>query len=305
MDNLFNEVHSFYDSKLAFVKSLNVQAYPCGRRRALVNPDQNLNTADSYYIPFDPEARLNTEANNRKYSSLNGFSQTYIQDWRPSQDYFTLVLGGYFFKIASGGLGYEVNTFANSVLDKLGESNNVNVKKIYANIRTEYVPLFASEDLGGTHLSSVLRNQSDEDDDGLNTATTYLDLCREPVGTEVKNQEFVQTPDNYYFSGLSFSIVPITGLDEIRSEKSISSDDKPYQQEFSLCILDKAADDSWQICQQALLPEIAHGTEPGSVDINILNVKELRQDNTTLNTLTIGADTNGTPQLVFKSIKAE
>ena len=58
--------------KQTFVKSLNVQAFPCGRRRS----DSN------QVIPFDPEARLNTEANNRKHSGINGYTQTFLKsDW--------------------------------------------------------------------------------------------------------------------------------------------------------------------------------------------------------------------------------
>jgi hypothetical protein len=64
------------DIKLTFLQSLNVQVYPCGRRRSAVQND-----GENYYIPFDPEARLNTEFNNRKLASANGFTESYIDIW--------------------------------------------------------------------------------------------------------------------------------------------------------------------------------------------------------------------------------
>jgi hypothetical protein len=60
---MFTEVHLKNDDsgqKLAFINSLNVQAFPCGRRRS----EQITSADDKYYIPYDPEARLNTEKNN-------------------------------------------------------------------------------------------------------------------------------------------------------------------------------------------------------------------------------------------------
>ena len=60
---MFIETHKTEnDIDLTFIKSTCIQAYPCGRRRI---PDQTAETA-GFRIPFDPEARLNTEANNRK-----------------------------------------------------------------------------------------------------------------------------------------------------------------------------------------------------------------------------------------------
>ena len=91
------------DQILTFIKSSNIQAYPCGRRRAVEDRDLNDNDiveADEHIrIPFDPEARLNTEANNRKHSSLNGYTQTYLKEWDEKKKLLTVALAGYLFNI--------------------------------------------------------------------------------------------------------------------------------------------------------------------------------------------------------------
>ena len=83
-------------SQLAFLKSTAVKAFPCSRRRStLIDVDGRADTVeDRYYIPFDPEARLNTESNIRKHSGLNGFKQSYIQEWNDITEYY-LLLGVY------------------------------------------------------------------------------------------------------------------------------------------------------------------------------------------------------------------
>ena len=99
------------DNRLVFIKSKNVNVFPCGRRRSnLIDADgSTLTVNDRYYIPFDPEARLNTEANNRKHSGLNGFRQSYIYDWSytASSGVLSLVIEGYLFNII---LDYEYRT---------------------------------------------------------------------------------------------------------------------------------------------------------------------------------------------------
>ena len=78
---------------LVFIKSKNINAFPCGRRRGIINKE----SAADVYIPFDPEARLNTEANNRKHSSINGFKQSYLK-WT-NDGTLLLVIEGYLFNI--------------------------------------------------------------------------------------------------------------------------------------------------------------------------------------------------------------
>ena len=72
--------------QLCFVKSLDISVYPCGRRNSTII-EQNPNTRlDDYYYPFDPEARLNTEYNNRHITGINGFTHTFIKNWRTPED---------------------------------------------------------------------------------------------------------------------------------------------------------------------------------------------------------------------------
>ena len=77
-------VRSSDNANLIFIKSRYIKAFPCSRRRSnlTIDTDGNENSVlDKYYIPFDPEARLNTEANNRKHSALNGYKQDYLREW--------------------------------------------------------------------------------------------------------------------------------------------------------------------------------------------------------------------------------
>ena len=127
---LFNETHLYGESMLTFIKSTNIQAFPCGRRSSAINYDKNSNSKidddEKYYFPFDPEARLNTEANNRKHSSLNGYTQTYIKQWDTSQKALTMSLAGYLFSIylvdkqTSPNTDFSVvNDFGTKVIDCL------------------------------------------------------------------------------------------------------------------------------------------------------------------------------------------
>jgi hypothetical protein len=98
------EGESLTSINLTFVESTNIQAYPCGSRRSTfisadTNNDGTTATNEGKYIPFDPEARLNTEANNRKHSSLNGYTQTYLKDWDEANKTLTLSLAGHLFTI--------------------------------------------------------------------------------------------------------------------------------------------------------------------------------------------------------------
>jgi hypothetical protein len=112
---------------LTFVKSVNIQAFPCGRRRSTII---NVTTEDR--IPFDPEARLNTEANNRKHSGLNGFTQTYLNTWDTGKGILSIALAGYLFNITlpvNSGNFWDVDTFGDSIADLTGATT-----EIYANI---------------------------------------------------------------------------------------------------------------------------------------------------------------------------
>lgn len=301
---MFSITTELNNIKLAFLNSLNVQAFPCGRRRSeLIDKDGNVGTvSDRYYIPFDPEARLNTEANSRKYSSLNGFDQTYLKDWIDSDDdyYITMSLAGYLFKIklekstADKATGNDSKTiFSNTLYDifniTLDESTDY---KIYANIRLENVKLFSGYNLD--YSTYILRDQS-----ASQAPETSLDLF-DPDGS------------GYYFSGLSFSTEPLSNnTDETRSILDITTSDLRQQQIISLCILEKPAGDVWQIHQQAYLPEIKHGRTDDSIvvgDISAHNISahDISANNIGVDTITADAITvNGTTVPEIKLVKCD
>lgn len=261
---MFIESYDSYDYspenkaiKLNFMKSLSVSAYPCGRRRSSLLGFGD----DAYYIPFDPEARLNTEANNRKHSALNGYTQTYLKNWDINETQtMSLSLGGYLFTIKLTSLINTPNKFGGNVVGN-GDS-------IYANICIEETPLFSAHK-GMSYDTSVLRNQSRTD-----YPLTSLDLL-------VSNASgAIDDPNNYYFSGLSFSTAPLSGSEGTRSVTNVYDeiDNATLTQRIiSLKILEKV-DGIWQIYQPALLPEIEHGDIENSVKVGTLFADKIIQN---------------------------
>lgn len=249
---MFNEFHKFDGIQLAFVKSNLVKAFPCGRRRSeKIDADGDTKTtSDIYHFPFDPEARLNTELNNRKHAGSNGFTQTYLLDW--TDEYLKFYIAGYAFELKTN---LSITDFCKKVI-----LDNTNSSKIYANIRIEEVPLYQATEL--SYKTWILRDQTAYS----NEPVTTLDLLC--AGQDRK------LIDSYYFSGLSFSTEPIT---KDTTNSTQSSNKTAKQQVFSLCIAEKTGD-SWQIHQPALLPKIEHGKEPDSVKVNIIDAEKIRQN---------------------------
>lgn len=289
---MFNEKHFLNNNEdfaLAFIKSKNIKVYPCGRRRSeFVNITEGSTTGqnEGYYIPFDPEARLNTEANNRKSVGINSFTQTYVNKFpteteTETEKKLTLVslsIAGYLFDINldEAMTATDVGAAVEKALD-LKEP----LTDIYANIRIQSVPLFS--DSGLKYYTQVLRNQTASQD----PSTTLDLLC---TSQETPDKEDI---NNYYFSGLSFTAKPITDYISYETENVYYVDsieetswcskaiyekadkvnvnpatDTLYQYVVSLHILTKKDDDDkWQVYQPALLPEIAHGETEGSIKV--------------------------------------
>lgn len=285
---MFNEIHRLNATEdksilLAFVKSLNIQAYPCGRRRSVPIDNDNaaVTTIDQYHIPFDPEARLNTERNSRRHSGVNGFNSSFLKTWDVANEKLTLSLDGYVFdidlrvkdkQVATAYL--EVNQFCSKLVELLNIADadaivplDQRASKIYANIRLEEVPLY--EGTFKDYSTWVLRNQSNTAE-----AAPQLDL----VAT-LNNEGAIadrSTPDNFYFSGLSFSIDPITEEGgKTRSEKYLKSASGRNQKVISLCLFKKNSAGEWIINPQAGLPNIEHGNTEDSVKINDLQATSI------------------------------
>lgn len=215
------------DSGLVFVKSTNINIFPCGRRKGQIAAGANTS-----YVPFDPEARLNTEANNRKHSGLNGFTQSFVDSWKaPEGDgsgKLTLVIAGYFFEITLENDYKNVNDFGTKLKDLLGgETTN-----IFVNIQLADVELFSEDKI--TSVTKILRDQISE-----NQPVECLDI---PKGT-------VSDINNFYFYGLSFS-------NEDYSEKN--KKDLNGQNWHSLQLLD-FDDENWVIHEPSRLPKVYHG----------------------------------------------
>ena len=311
---MFIETHINDEITLTFLKSANVQAFPCGRRRSAlitadVNGDGNITTEEGYHIPFDPEAKLNTEANNRKHSSLNGYTQTYVKGL--SDDTLSIALAGYLFNIkAEEGSTYDsiggsiatalrnfyvatnINDSYESEAEKLAAENalrstfDTEAKKIYANIRLEDLQLFTGFQ---QYMTSVLRDQT-----GDEIPSVYLDLYNNAV-----NDNDYNNCDNYYFSGLSFSTSPLVSIAGGDGYEPKTRDQLSYtitrdgsvinQQLISLCVLEKV-DSVWKIHQPALLPFIEHDVDEDSVVMGETHVRRnltVDQDATVTNNFTV------------------
>lgn len=268
---MFIETHSDNDINLTFIKSANVQVYPCGRRRSTaVDTDEDMHTVeDKFYFPFDPEARLNTEANNRKQSGLNGYTQTYLKDLDETKKLLTLSLAGYLFNIKLDTDYTTVDDFGKGIIAQVGDSE---ASSIYANILIENVHLFSGFQ---EYFTSILRDQSESNE---NIPETSLDLPNS-ITVNSGNLDNLKNFNNYYFSGLSFSISPLSGRATTRSrlERLIVRDsgtDKTVQQELiSLCILKKSGS-NWVIHEPARLPKIEHGETEDSIVIGDTTVKD-------------------------------
>ena len=257
------------DNKLAYLDSLNVKVFPSGRRKSeLVDTYVNDKTEQKRYIPIDPEARLNTEANNRKHSGLNGYKQSYILD--TNTESISLVLAGYLFNIKLSG------TYSNgNSIQKIGEYLASNIKdtsnnpvvndEIYVNILTTDVTFFTSVDGSGSHNSEVgteiLRDQAFN-----GSPNTCLDL--------LKANSSPDKAASYYFSGLSFSAEPLEDI------KKNENDGLPaYMHPESLLFLTKDTEGNWHIYEPSRLPKIDHGETKNSVEISgNLTIKHKRDD---------------------------
>ena len=261
---------------LVFVKSRCIKVFPCSRRKSeLVDADGNDNTvSDKYYIPFDPESRLNTEANNRKHSALNGYTQTYLNYWSTDGE-LSVVLAGYLFNIATGETGTDaVNNFGKAILKALDTNTPT---AIYVNIKLANMTFFSS----GTAkipeaTTEVLRNQSTTKE-----PLACLDLFSGSNKTD---------PDQYYFYGLSLS-------SENLSKKC------PDEGFVSLQLLDYNNDGNWIIHEASRLPKIAHGDEKDSIVVGNLHVTGDATVDGTLWAKTILQGTDGKPAASLEVVK--
>ena len=238
------------NNNLVFIKSKYIKAFPCGRRRSeLIDPADD---SDKYYIPFDPEARLNTEANNRKHSGLNGYKQSYLNYWKANGD-ISIVLAGYLFNIASNY--FNVADFGTAIT----KANLLNITggDIFVNIKLAEIAFFAGTKDVPSASTAILRDQSLSVD-----PRECLDLL---YGTNKTSL------DSYYFSGLSFSSEDLEAWDRKYNESRDGW--------VSLHLLTHNGE-KWVIYEPCRLPNIDHGTEKNSVEIlGSLTLSDAKDEN--------------------------
>lgn len=287
---MINEVHEANEIKLAFVKSLNVQVFPCGRRRSTpIDTDGTLE--GQFLIPFDPEARLNTEANNTKHSGVSGFKSSFIKSWNINKKELNLVLNGYNFKISLSNNYVDPQKFGLNTFKALGLSTDFLTRpeesaNLYANIILKKTDLFS----GFVDYDTLVLGDQDS---GTSSETEYnLDLL---ISSKVNstNSSEKKDPDNFYFSGLSFSAESLADLYS-RNAGSVSvSEGAAKRVELSngdiivslLLLKGEPFQDitlkwgySWSIYQPALLPKIEHGNEEDSVKLEKVFVDDISRE---------------------------
>lgn len=231
------------DTSLVFIKSNNVNVFPCSRRRS-TPVSSGAGALDKYYIPFDPEARLNTEYNNRRHSGLNGYKQDYIYNWNEKDKKLSIVLAGYLFEIKLDENTDTPSKFGNKIAEvaKLTESDNV----IYAKIVLADVTFLAKTDQVPEATTKVLRNQTDTKEVSSSLDTLLDANCK------------AEEPDNYYFTGLSLTTKKTT--------------DATGSHIICLELLEKPSGKDWQIHEPSRLPAITHGITENSVSVGNLEV---------------------------------
>lgn len=248
----------YINNGLAYLDSLNVKVFPSGRRKSeLLDESTQGGQSKKQYIPIDPEARLNTEANQRKHSGLNGYKQSYILNW--TEEAISVVLAGYLFNIKLSSSYYGKQS-AQNIGTYLADGTEAD--KIFINILTEDVTFFNSVDDSSDEDSTVgteiLRDQAFNKD-----PATCLDQLKTGYTDTNKAASF-------YFSGLSFSTEPL---------EKIKTGIADYQHLESLQILTKDTDGDWHIHEPSRLPKIDHGETKNSVEISgNLTIKHKRDD---------------------------
>lgn len=314
---------------LGFLNSMEINVFPCSRRNSSIIESQKEGQSH-YYFPYDPEARLTTEANKIKETSSNGFAQTYIKSVNffdvtsleagtdrivhyPDQKNptrtktgkndvnfstlpgFNFVIGGYNFNIPLNNPKHpcNLNAFADTIISALAslpeQAEQGEPGKLYANIRLVNVPLYSLGDSGTVAVDGdgnspsatrtivantwILRDQF-EGAQGVDVTlgppppAAHLDALKTSATTSADVRSNLES---FYFSGLSFSTAPLTGLETTSYSEAYLSNDSQYDQRvISILLLIKDKNNNWVVNQRALLPNIWHGEEEDSVEISNL-----------------------------------
>ena len=253
--------------KYVYPKSAEIKVFPSGRRGITAAQD-----------PFDPESRLNTEFNNRRISSINGFSDSFIKGFDADTGLFTFCLGGYSFsfnlvksnqnkEIEEETENEEISEQSQNAEDLLSSfirtlgtvvnKDDENGKVVYANILLEEINLYYAD--SDTNAQTwILRDQTDSV--APRTILDILDTVEDDPQSNTKE---------YYFTGITFSNQPL--------QRNSSAKPLNKQKIVSLCVLEKSSDGEWTLCQRSLLPNITHGDTDDSIQIDTIYANVIKQ----------------------------
>jgi hypothetical protein len=301
---LFIEKNTYYPEagsgesvNITFPASIDVQAFPCARRRSI---ELTIGQTQQMW-PFDPEARLNTERNNRRHTGINGYRDSYINTINIEKPTATAPASGQEQKLGEcdftlAGYNFKLNLFEDSLptgftrtgvtsgIDLLGQlilhgldldetiANSAN--KLYANIVLEEQMLYTGDLTNATtkklSASSWLLGRQIFQNTGSETA---LDLLR-AVAPGENASDLIKDPANFYFSALSFSKEKITPSSAVEDVNGVSISPVVLSGKnlivVSMNILQKS-NNQCVINQRALLPDIRHGSTVDSVEVGSLN----------------------------------
>ena len=276
-----------------FIKSKYIKVFPCSRRRSTQIGDGQ----DSYHIPFDPEARLSTEFNNRQHLGKNGFTQTFLEQCGLASNIsgssdvnmdgiLNLSIAGYTFKITHNYSS--IDALCNVLTGQVETGDDDTIQELFANIRLVNIKLYKDNN-SLDYNTYILDSISDSFSSG-DVGTVHYNHDNKVLDRPIiiNDEEALKLSDNYYFSGLSFSSEPLG------EEK-----DNVY----SLQIAKKDAENNWTICEESKLPKIQHGETADSIVIEDLVIKNDAYLGNTNNKIMgiqiIENETSGKPQLVF------
>lgn len=226
--NIDGKIKFLIANNRVFLQSGSINIFPCSRRG-----QYGIEGVAKYY---DPEARLNTERTNRIHTAINGFTDSFIDSYRPGN---TSETGTLVFALA--GYHIEVKNFDPvNIASALGES----VDKIYAHLSLHGGISLNVKD----YFTEILYRQSDADNA---KNKNYLDVSY--TAQDSSNENITHT-DNF-FVGISFT------ADETAQDAGVSP---RFLELFNF----NTENNAWELAQTSLLPKIGHGETEDSIKID-------------------------------------
>lgn len=214
-----------------FIPSQNINVFPCSRRGQITTEGSKLNC--------DPEARLNTERTNRLRTSINGFTDSFIEGFTKNKDEneAELETGTLVFVLA--GYRMEVKEFnPASIATALGIDDGT----IYAHLSLhDGIPFGVAN-----YFTEILYRQSTK-----TIKHNYIDV-------EYSDGDI----NSDFFMGVSF-----TTTDEVK-DTIVVNDETKQLKKANLPLFSKEVDGDWKLVEASKLPKVEHDTEPDSIKLS-------------------------------------